>query len=133
MLGNGLHRYSGKIMKSLARQSMIATTNTIMDADLAAQFTASAFSQIDSKPFYHESDRKVAKGIIETFLARRLLADSVRRKDVVEVRRLLGNLREPGHRQVTLGASVDYNGNTLLHLAVIWTSDDMVNELLAQG
>lgn len=86
LLGKQLHQFSLQIQRSLASKAMLEASLAKMDADMAAIFLEDSQRQLDEKPFLHESDRAVAKGIIECFLRRRLLADSVRRGDVEQVK-----------------------------------------------
>ena len=62
--------------------------------------------EVATKPFFHESDRAVAQGIIKTFFEKRLLVDSIARNSPAEVHDLLTGMSEE-IRQLLLDAPVD--------------------------
>merc|ERR1712150_35923 len=102
------------------------------DAEGAAALEQSICCELGTKHFLHDSDRAVAMGIFQSFLARRVLSDAIYQKDVDEVRRHLALLVEKG-LHATLDEPIDAYLNTLLHIAVQVRCATTVQELLLHG
>jgi len=125
MLGKQLGRYSEEALVAIDFQ----------DSKLSLQMSASSFQQqvdqdLTAKHFEHDSDRMVAKGIIRGFLMKRLLADSIHRGSLQDMKRILSGLSD---LQSTLDEPVDAHLNTLLHVAVRSRSEGAAKMLLAHG
>merc|ERR1712070_1174339 len=82
MLGRTLDIYSGKALAALLPRFFVALGSINMDDETAAAFCGYTRQEINGKHFLHESDRKVALGIIEGFRVRRVLLDAICRKDL---------------------------------------------------
>ena len=76
--------------------------------------------------------RKVAMGIVQGFMSKRVLVDAILRNEQDTIRIQLVRLRDNGLLS-TLDEPVDENLNTLLHLAVRVRSTSAVQELLHHG
>merc|ERR1712087_376702 len=85
-----------------------------------------------ARHFLHESDLKVAQDIIHSFVAKRLLLDSIRRSALSEIQSILEELDSEKLR-VTLNEPVDAGLNTLLHIAAQEGCIDSAQELLDYG
>merc|ERR1712113_657019 len=83
----------------------------------AASFEDEICKDVEAKHFLHESDRSVAKGIVQGYVAKRVLLDTIRAGNTEEVKRLLADLEDRG-LESTLHEPVDEVLNTLLHIAV---------------
>lgn len=132
MLNKQLSQYSNETLQSFRRKTLLFASMQLMDEQAAMRFQEGVMSELGRKTFRHESDRKVVGGIIEGFLTKRLLLDSIRKGDMARMQRLLMQLAREG-LLATLHEPVDGSLNTLLHIAVQARDVTAVKALLSSG
>ena len=82
MLGKTVHQYTSEQLSGIARTTHIALSMGNMDESAADEFEEQTRLEIEQKHFLHESDRKVALGIVNGYKAKRILGDAIERKDM---------------------------------------------------
>merc|ERR1740123_1062728 len=97
LLANQLHPYS---VEELRMGGSTPKSRSVQQR-LIRQATAEGFQSrvekgLEMKHFLHDSDRRVARGIIRGFVARRLLIDSLKRHEIDGARRILAHLCSEG-------------------------------------
>lgn len=98
----------------------------------AESFMECVSDEIAPMHFMQEADRLVALGIIQSFLWRRLLVDSIHSGKMSEVKRCLDALMNQG-LESALHEPVDAGLNTVLHIAVRARQPVAVSLLLQRG
>ena len=107
LLGKTLHEYSQDKITSILRISFITLGEGNMGEIAAAKFEERTRAEISSKHFFHDSDRTVALGIVQGFMAKRILADAIKQRDIEVIVKQIASLRDTG-LLATLDEPVDY-------------------------
>eukprot|EP00931_Biecheleriopsis_adriatica_P034127 TRINITY_DN19749_c0_g1_i1.p1 TRINITY_DN19749_c0_g1~~TRINITY_DN19749_c0_g1_i1.p1 ORF type:complete len:603 (-),score=65.00 TRINITY_DN19749_c0_g1_i1:41-1849(-) len=86
-------------------------------------------TELETKTFFSEDDRKIVSGIVEGTLLKALLANAISSQSAARVRDVLDDCREKGLENI-LNHAVDGSQDTCLHRAVHSSSLEVVNALL---
>lgn len=89
-------------------------------------------AELAQKKFFSEGDRQTVSGIIEGFVLKRLLMDSVAKQDLSELQRLLSRLKDVG-LTATIDHALDESLDTLVHIACRLPSAEIVDSLIENG
>lgn len=106
--------------------------SVVMNTMAAQSFRKMAVVDLEAKHFCYESDRIVAKSILDRMLNRRMLLDAVESGNLVRARHVLERLCASGLAAV-LDEPVDAHLNTLLHVAVAGRREGITRLLLSFG
>ena len=93
MVAKNLDMFSSNEISHIARSSCINLSASNLDHAAVLKLENKAIHEISIKSFLHESDRVVASGIICGSMAKRALADAIRRSDIPVIRTKLNLLK----------------------------------------